>query len=208
MHSLTILSRSLSLSAKPRVAVDLPHKLHPSSHSAFGRTHHPSTPRKNEPMKALLLYPELPERFWSFKHILRFVGQRAILPALGLFTVAAMLPDQWETRLIDVTVCPWREKNLAVEDMVLISAMIAPRASKPPILTTGGDMMVSGADASSRNALVPFFGRRFGKGLLSMIVVPAVRSPGCLIYKGQCRGWRRSVVEDARARAWRRPLSA
>lgn len=99
VHSLMILGRSLSFSAKPGAAVDLPHKLHPSSHSAFGRTHHPSTPRKNAPMKALLLYPELPERFWSFKHILRFVGQRATLPALGLFTVAAMLPDKWEIRI-------------------------------------------------------------------------------------------------------------
>jgi hypothetical protein len=51
-------------------------------------------------MKALLLYPEFPELFWSLKHILRFIAKRATLPALGLFTVAAMLPDKWETRLM------------------------------------------------------------------------------------------------------------
>jgi hypothetical protein len=158
-------------------------------------------------MKALLLYPEFPEPFWSFKHILRFVGQRATLPALGLFTVAAMLPDKWETRLLDVTVSPWREKNLASEDMVLISAVIGPRASKPPLLATGSDIVDNAADASAGNALIPFFGRRFGKDLLSMVVVPAAQAPGCLIYEGQCRGWRGSVVEDARARAWRRPWS-
>jgi hypothetical protein len=158
-------------------------------------------------MKALLLYPEFPEPFWSFKHILRIVGQRATLPALGLFTVAAMLPDKWETRLLDVTVSPWREKNLASEDMVLISAVIGPRASKPPLLATGSDIVDNAADASAGNALIPFFGRRFGKDLLSMVVVPAAQAPGCLIYEGQCRGWRGSVVEDARARAWRRPWS-
>jgi hypothetical protein len=156
-------------------------------------------------MKALLLYPELPERFWSFKHILRFVGQRATLPALGLFTVAAMLPDKWETRLLDVTVSPWREKNLASEDMVLISAVIAPHNSLSPM---GSETVVSECDASSECAPEPFFGRRFGKDLLSMVVIPAAQGHGCLIYEGQCRGWRGSVVEDARARAWRRPLSA
>ena len=51
-------------------------------------------------MKVLLLHPEFPELFWSLKHILRFIAKRATLPALGLFTVAAMLPDKWETRLM------------------------------------------------------------------------------------------------------------
>ena len=57
-------------------------------------------PRKHDPMKVLLLHPEFPELFWSLKHILRFIAKRATLPALGLFTVAAMLPDKWETRLM------------------------------------------------------------------------------------------------------------
>ena len=145
-------------------------------------------------MKALLLYPEFPEPFWSFKHLLRFVGQRATLPALSLFTVAAMLPDKWETRLSDVTVSPWREKNPASEDMVLISLVIAPHNSVSPMES---ETAAIESDASSECAPEPFFGRRFGKDLLSMIVVPAAKGPGCLIYEGQCRGWRGSVVRDS-----------
>src|SRR5664280_1207117 len=160
----------------------------PTAPPAGGTTRRP---RNYEPMKALLLYPEFPEPFWSFKHILRFVGQRATLPALGLFTVAAMLPDKWETCLLDATVSPWREKNLAAADMVLISAVIAPHNSMSPM---GSETVASESDATSECAPEPFFGRRFGKGLLSMIVVPAAKGSGCLIYDGQCRGWRGSVV--------------
>ena len=46
-------------------------------------------------MNVLLLYPEFPDTFWSFKHALKFVHKRASLPPLGLLTVAAMLPAGW-----------------------------------------------------------------------------------------------------------------
>ena len=49
-------------------------------------------------MKVLLLYPEFPDTFWSFKHVLKFIRKRAALPPLGLLTVAAMLPEEWEKR--------------------------------------------------------------------------------------------------------------
>jgi radical SAM superfamily enzyme YgiQ (UPF0313 family) len=80
-------------------------------------------------MKALLLYPEFPDTFWSFKHALKFIGKRASLPPLGLLTVAAMLPAEWEKRLVDANVRPLREKDIAWADVVLISAMIAQRDS-------------------------------------------------------------------------------
>lgn len=159
-------------------------------------------------MKALLLYPEFPEPYWRFKHILRFIAKRATLPALGLFTVAAMLPDKWETRLTDANVCPLQKNDLAEEDMVLISAMIPHSRSKPPMSTMGSEMVVSGGDAFSESALGAFFDQRFGKDFLSMVVVPAAQGSGCLMYDGQCHGWRGSVVRDDRATAWRRPFSA
>ena len=43
-------------------------------------------------MNALLIYPEFPDTFWSFKHALKFLGKRAAQPPLGLMTVAALLP--------------------------------------------------------------------------------------------------------------------
>jgi radical SAM superfamily enzyme YgiQ (UPF0313 family) len=80
-------------------------------------------------MNTLLLYPEFPITFWSFKHALKFLRKRALLPPLGLLTVAAMLPRNWQLRLIDLNVRPLTDGDLAWADLVCISAMIAQRGS-------------------------------------------------------------------------------
>jgi hypothetical protein len=64
-------------------------------------------------MNVLLLYPEFPDTFWSFKHALKFIGKKASLPPLGLLTVAAMLPRDWAKRLVDVNVRPLHDRDLA-----------------------------------------------------------------------------------------------
>ena len=78
-------------------------------------------------MNILLIYPEFPDTFWSFKHALKFIRKRASLPPLGLLTVAAMLPTDWEKRLIDLNVRNLTEQDLAWADMALISAMVVQR---------------------------------------------------------------------------------
>lgn len=80
-------------------------------------------------MKILLLYPEFPTTFWSFKHALKFVQKRASLPPLGLLTVAALLPQHWLQRLVDVNVTGLSDDNLGWADLVCISAMIVQRSS-------------------------------------------------------------------------------
>ena len=74
-------------------------------------------------MKALLIYPEFPETYWSFKHALKFVGKRAAQPPLGLMTVAALLPVAWQKRLVDINVERLRDRDLKWADVALISAM-------------------------------------------------------------------------------------
>jgi len=80
-------------------------------------------------MNVLLLYPEFPDTFWSFEHALKFVRKRASLPPLGLLTVAAMLPPEWEKRLVDANVSTLHDADLAWADLVFIGAMIAQRDS-------------------------------------------------------------------------------
>jgi len=75
-------------------------------------------------VKVLLLYPEFPDTFWSFKHALKFIRKQASLPPLGLLTVAAMLPPSWEKRLVDLNVRKLTDKHLRWADLVFISAMI------------------------------------------------------------------------------------
>lgn len=80
-------------------------------------------------MNILLVYPEFPDTFWSFKHALRFVRKKASSPPLGLVTVAAMLPQGWEKRLVDMNVSPLTTEDLTWADMVMISAMVVQRDS-------------------------------------------------------------------------------
>jgi hypothetical protein len=74
-------------------------------------------------MKALLVSPEFPNTFWSFRHALSFEGKRAAFPPLGLLTVAALLPPSWERRLVDLNVRPLsdaeNEQLLAELDVLL-----------------------------------------------------------------------------------------
>jgi radical SAM superfamily enzyme YgiQ (UPF0313 family) len=78
-------------------------------------------------MKALLIYPEFPDTFWSFKHALKFIRKKAAYPPLGLLTVGAMLPEEWSKRMVDMNVTKLTEKDLAWADCVFISAMAVQR---------------------------------------------------------------------------------
>ncbi len=80
-------------------------------------------------MRILLVQPECPNTFWSFKHSLRFVAKRSALPPLGLLTVAAMLPREWDLKLIDLNVEPLSDAAIRAADYVMIGAMIVHRAS-------------------------------------------------------------------------------
>jgi radical SAM superfamily enzyme YgiQ (UPF0313 family) len=85
-------------------------------------------------MNILLVYPEFPDTFWSFKHALKFVRKRASMPPLGLLTVAAMLPAEWNKRLVDVNVTRLTDADLTWADYVFISAMIVQRESTHQII--------------------------------------------------------------------------
>ncbi len=80
-------------------------------------------------MRILLVYPEFPDTFWSFKHALGFVRKKSSAPPLGLLTVAAMLPAVWEKKLVDLNVTGLAEEDLAWADYVFVSAMVVQRDS-------------------------------------------------------------------------------
>ena len=80
-------------------------------------------------MKILLVYPVFPETYWSFRHALSFVGKKAAFPPLGLLTVSAMLPENWERRLVDMNVESLTKSDIEWADMVFLSAMIVQQES-------------------------------------------------------------------------------
>ncbi len=85
-------------------------------------------------MKILLVYPKYPDTFWSFKHALKFVSKKAAFPPLGLLTVAAMLPEEWEKRLVDMNVNTLSDVDIQWADYVFISAMVVQRDSVKAVI--------------------------------------------------------------------------
>jgi radical SAM superfamily enzyme YgiQ (UPF0313 family) len=85
-------------------------------------------------MNALLIYPEFPDTYWSFKYALKFLGKRAAQPPLGLMTVAALLPGAWKKRLVDTNVERLKDIDLAWADVALVSAMHIQRESLAAII--------------------------------------------------------------------------
>ena len=74
-------------------------------------------------MKALLVYPETPSSFWSFKDALKFVAKKVAEPPLGLITVAALLPREWDKKLIDMNISKLEDKHILWADYVFLSGM-------------------------------------------------------------------------------------
>jgi len=86
-------------------------------------------------MKILLVYPQYPDTFWSFKHALKFVSKKAAFPPLGLLTVAAMLPGDWEKKLVDMNVTRLTDSDIKWADYVFISAMAVQKESAKDVVS-------------------------------------------------------------------------
>ena len=85
-------------------------------------------------MKIVLIYPEYPATFWSFKYALGFIRKKAALPPLGLLTIGAMLPEGWPKKLIDLNVTKLTDRDLAWADYAFISGMVVQRESAREII--------------------------------------------------------------------------
>uniref|UniRef100_UPI0037D9A516 B12-binding domain-containing radical SAM protein n=1 Tax=Vulcanococcus sp. TaxID=2856995 RepID=UPI0037D9A516 len=91
-------------------------------------------------MRTLLIYPEFPKTFWSYEKILELVNRKVLLPPLGMVTVAALLPQHWEMKLVDRNVREVSEAEWDWAELVVISGMIVQKA----------DMAVQIAQAKER----------------------------------------------------------
>jgi len=108
-------------------------------------------------MKIILISPRTPDTFWSFKHAVRFVSRKASMPPLGLLTVAAMLPPEWQLKLVDLNVERLKDEDLHWADYVLLGAMIVQKDSVREIVArcaalektviAGGPLFTTGHEA-------------------------------------------------------------
>jgi len=101
-------------------------------------------------MNTLLVYPEFPATYWSFNHALKFLGKKAALPPLGMITVAAMLPDDWNLRLVDLNTRSLTKRDLQWADNVMISAMVVQQDSVRKVIRRAramGKTIIAGGPA-------------------------------------------------------------
>ncbi|MDD2307042.1 MAG: hypothetical protein PHP53_20225 [Prolixibacteraceae bacterium] len=85
-------------------------------------------------MNVLLVYPQYPDSFWSFKNVMRFIAKKATVPPLGLITVSSMLPKDWHKKLVDMNVSTLQSSDLVWADYVFISAMYIQKESVDKII--------------------------------------------------------------------------
>jgi len=107
-------------------------------------------------LKILLLYPQYPDSFWTFRHALKFISKKASIPPLGLLTVAAMLPEDWQKKLIDTNITPLTDSDIQWADYVFISAVVVQKDSVKELIARckrlgvktvcGGPLFTTGYD--------------------------------------------------------------
>jgi radical SAM superfamily enzyme YgiQ (UPF0313 family) len=90
--------------------------------------------KNSNSMKILLVYPQYPDTYWSFKHALNFISKKAAVPPLGLITVSAMLPAGWQKKLVDLNVTRLLVKDILWADYVFISAMYIQKESVDKVI--------------------------------------------------------------------------
>ena len=88
----------------------------------------------NKAWKILLINPEVPNTFWSLKSALKFISKKALLPPLGLLTVAALLPESWSKKLVDLNVTALRDKDILWADYVFITGMVVQKPSADSVI--------------------------------------------------------------------------
>lgn len=85
-------------------------------------------------MNILFVYPRYPDTYWSFKHALKFISKKAAIVPLGLITVASLVPEDWNKKLVDLNVSKLSDKDLRWADYVFISAMSVQTASAKEVI--------------------------------------------------------------------------
>ena len=141
-------------------------------------------------MNVLLIYPQFPDTYWSFKHALRLQGKRAAQPPLGLMTVAALLPADWNKRLVDTNVERLRDRDLDWADVVMLSGMhiqfetliaIVERCRERGLRTVVGGPITSSVAAAELKADHVVIGE--AEGLIARLARDLERGTAKVVYQ-------------------------
>jgi radical SAM superfamily enzyme YgiQ (UPF0313 family) len=94
----------------------------------------PVFPALGKRIKTLMVWPKIPESFWTFAGMMRLLREKVVLPPLGLITVAALCPKEWDIRLIDQGVDDLSDADILWADLVMVSGMRVQRKGFEEVL--------------------------------------------------------------------------
>ncbi len=82
--------------------------------------------KPTDQLNCLLVQPKFEEsNFWNFVEGARSIGAKATAPPLGLLTVAALLPTQWQLQVVDLNVGSLTNEHFQWADVVCTGGMLA-----------------------------------------------------------------------------------
>jgi len=143
-------------------------------------------------MNALLIYPEWPDTYWSFKHALPFEGKRSAYPPLGLLTIAPLLPKHWSKRLVDTNIRALSDADLQWADVAMISGMLVHKSEVLKILDrcrARGLTSVVGGPISSSVQELPMHADHVvigeAEGLIATVAADLERGAAEPVYKAE-----------------------
>ena len=101
-----------------------------------------------------MIYPRfVAETFWNFAEACKLMGARYPAAPLGLITVAAMLPQTWDVRLINRNTEELTDADFDWADLVMTGGMLPQQADTLLLIDMGPcapkPVVVGGPDATS-----------------------------------------------------------
>jgi len=104
--------------------------------------------------RCLFVYPAFrSESFWNYRATCALVDAKYPAAPLGLITVAAMLPRDWQVRLVDCNVEELRDEDVEWADLVFTGGMMPQQKSVIELIDRlqrdGKTVIVGGPDATS-----------------------------------------------------------
>ena len=95
----------------------------------------PVFPALGKRIKTLMVWPKIPDSFWTFTGMMRLLPEKVVIPPLGLITIAALCPQDWDIRLIDQGAEDLSDADVLWADLVMVSGMRVQRKGLEEVLT-------------------------------------------------------------------------
>ena len=112
----------------------------------------------DQKLKCLLIHPKFSAfSFWNYVDAAKTIGAKTPSPPLGLITLAAILPQHWEYRLLDLNAQDFSESDWSWADIICVGGMLPQQKGILDIISRANRekkfVAVGGSDPSSQPSI-------------------------------------------------------